>query len=594
MLWKRLAEEAKQTGHHAWIVLRDAVQSFGAAHAPQAAAALAYYTFFSLFPLLLVLVAGMSFLLAGARAQQEAINFIQQALPISQDLVRQNVERVLSLRGPVSIVGLVSLLWSATSVFNTITHHVNRAWEGAEARSFIARRLVALGMVVALFVLLLLSLASTTIINLLPSLEIPIIGESLSIYNTVLWTLGARLVPWLFTLVMFLALYRWVPNTDVHWRAALLGAVVAGVAWELAKSGFAWYVRSGMVEYELVYGSLGAVVALLFWVYLSGLIMLFGAHISATLDRQLRSEPETSSKKHAFVVFNPVAGTGDADEVRNALEHMLSEVGWTYTIHKTRSDEEIAEVVRGALDESYDLFLASGGDGTVSGVAGALVGTDMPVGVVPTGTGNAMARELGLPLDVEQACAIITGDPASRYIDALRVGDRYAFLNLTIGLSAQAILDTDRNEKQSLGILAYLLEGSRNLAEVQPAHFEVIVDDETYDLEATDVVVANSGSIGGLSDFRLDPEIRFDDGHADVCFVRASRTEDVLQLLWDTLRDQQEGDPHLDCVPVYESVEITADRALPVQADGESLGDTSVCVTVVPEAVRFIVPRKEG
>lgn len=270
-----------------WLgAFRDAIQQFGEMRAAQAAAGLAYYTFFSLFPLLLVLVAISGFFLKGDQAYQETINFIQDAIPASQSLIEQNVQRVLELRGRVSLIGLVGLLWAASGAFTILAHNINLAWHTAESRNFLEKRLVALGMVGVIFFLLWLSLLATTLERLLPRLEIPLFG-GVAIYETLLWSTVVQVLPWIFSFLMFFALYRWVPNTDVRWRAALGGAAVAGLGWELAKSGFAWYLSSGLVRYRLVYGSLGTVVALLFWIYLSGMVALFGAHLSAAIDRHL-------------------------------------------------------------------------------------------------------------------------------------------------------------------------------------------------------------------------------------------------------------------------------------------------------------------
>jgi membrane protein len=98
-----------------------------------------------------------------------------------------------------------------------------------------------------------------------------------------LWEVVSRLIPWLFTFLLFFGLYLWVPNVEVERRAALWGAVAAAIAWEVVKNGFVLYLGSGLVKYELVYGSLGAVVALMLWIYLGGWITLFGAHLSAAI-----------------------------------------------------------------------------------------------------------------------------------------------------------------------------------------------------------------------------------------------------------------------------------------------------------------------
>ncbi len=272
-------------------ILRNAFERFGETKATQAAAGLAYYTFFSLFPLLLLLISLTSSVLQGDQAQQRTISFIQEAVPVSQQLLEQNIDRVLDLRGTVGAIGLVSLLWSASSAFTILSQNINRAWTRAEDRNFLQKRLVGLGIIGGIVLLLLLSLAATTLVNLLPQLTTPL--QEIGLNVSYLWGLAARLISWFFTFGMFLALYRWVPNTGVSWRAAAWGAGVAGLGWELAKAGFAWYLRSGLASYELVYGSLGTVVALLFWIFLSGNVALLGAHLSAAVDRAL-GERETA------------------------------------------------------------------------------------------------------------------------------------------------------------------------------------------------------------------------------------------------------------------------------------------------------------
>ncbi len=268
-------------------ILLDTFQRFGEARAAEAAAGMAYYVFFSLFPLMIALISAGSFVLAREQVYQQTVDFIAEAIPVSQPLIEQNVERVLNLRGSVGIVGLAGLVWSASGAFSILARNVNRAWEETEARDFIKSRLLALGMIgVLLIILLLLSLASNTLVELLPRLEASLWGEAL-IYDTFLWSIAAALLPWFFSWLMFLGLYRWMPTTEVDWRAVVIGSLTASLVWEGLSKAFTWYLGSGLVQYELVYGSLGAVIALLFWIYLSSYVTLFGAHLSATVGRHL-------------------------------------------------------------------------------------------------------------------------------------------------------------------------------------------------------------------------------------------------------------------------------------------------------------------
>jgi membrane protein len=286
---KNLREGAREVYHQANKLSRGsldivgrAIQSFGNSRAPQAAASMAYYALFSLFPLLLVLVAVGSFVLEREVVQERLLEYVTTTLPASQQLIKHNVERALELRGPVGIAGLVALLWSATGFFNTLAHNINRAWSDADVRGVLERRLVALGIVGSLAGLLVLSLVSTAALELLPRFRIPVWGDA-SLYEAWVWKILSNLISWSFKFLMFLALYRWVPNTQVKWLAAVWGALMAALGWELITHAFSWYLSSGLANYELVYGSLGAIVALMFWIYLSSWIALFGAHLSAAV-----------------------------------------------------------------------------------------------------------------------------------------------------------------------------------------------------------------------------------------------------------------------------------------------------------------------
>jgi len=267
-------------------ILKRAGQRYGQTRASQAAAGLAYYLFFSLFPLLIVLVAAASYIwdLESELAFQEAVRFIAEIIPVSHSLIADNLQTVLETRGAVTVVGLIGTVWSASSAFTIISRNVNAAWENSERRSFLRQRLVALAMVAALVLLLLLSLASSALTGILSRLET--LSPALRFLGTRLWALATHVVPVVLSFAMFLALYRWVPNKTVSWRAALWGSGVAAVAWEAAKALFSLYLSSGLAGYELVYGSLASVVALLFWIYLSASIALFGAHLTAAIDRE--------------------------------------------------------------------------------------------------------------------------------------------------------------------------------------------------------------------------------------------------------------------------------------------------------------------
>jgi membrane protein len=262
-------------------IVATALRTFSKTRASQAAASLAYYAFFSLFPLLLVLIAGGSYFLNSQKVYQDVMQFVQDAIPVSAQVINENLRQVLNVRGAVGVIGLITLLWSASGFFTNLAYNINLAWPSAPRRNFLEKRLVGFGMIAGLSGLLILSLSLDWITNLIPFLN----QASASASTLGLWRLISDLGSWLTIFLLFLALYRWVPTVKVQWYATFWGAIITSIAWKVATAGFSWYLSSGMSSYSLVYGSLGAIVALLFLIFIVALITLFGAHLSAAIDQ---------------------------------------------------------------------------------------------------------------------------------------------------------------------------------------------------------------------------------------------------------------------------------------------------------------------
>jgi membrane protein len=265
-------------------ILGDAIRHFGEARAGEASASITFYAIFSLFPLLLALIAGGSFVLQIEQVQQRVLGVVNEFFPVAQRLIERNIQGVLEMRGTVSVVALISLVWSGTGVLTILARNIDRAWPEAKPRNFVQSRLMAMGMVSILAALLVISSVSNTILNVLARFSIPV-GGGVAMDETPLWATLLRWVPRSFVFFALMGLYRWMPNTKVKWSEAFWGALVATPVGELATHGFSWYLSSGIVHYKLVYGSLTTVVALMLWIYISVQITLFGAHLSAAVAR---------------------------------------------------------------------------------------------------------------------------------------------------------------------------------------------------------------------------------------------------------------------------------------------------------------------
>lgn len=280
MSLKEIYQEVNHLGGDSLHILKHAIKSFGDKQAPQASAGLAYYTLFSIFPLLLVFVAAGSFFLDREQVFATVTQFVQQALPISRAVINENLHEILEQRGTAGVLSMLTLLWSASGMFTNLAHNINIAWPRASRRNFLQSRLVGLWMILGLIGLIVVSLVLGWITANLPIMNLENASPSDLIILRVISGLGS----WVIIFLVFFLLYHRVPTMRVKWRATFWGALLASLTWKAAAAGFAWYLESSFGQYQLIYGSLGAIVAFLFLIYIISLITLFGAHLSAAIE----------------------------------------------------------------------------------------------------------------------------------------------------------------------------------------------------------------------------------------------------------------------------------------------------------------------
>lgn len=262
------------------LVLRAAIASFGKQGGARGAAGMAYYTLFSFFPLMIVLVSIVSYFVDGTEASSRVTQIVISVIPVSQRFVELNIERLLSVRNSVGILSLVIFLWSGSNAFSMMVHHITKAWPENERRSFFQKRLFGLAMVILIILVLFVLTLSSTLLNVLVRYKDTIPGIEL-LFSSWLWHLGARVLYWVVPFLFFYSLYRIIPMGRVPIKAAGLSAVGITVLWRVASMGFQWYLSSGFARYEVIFGSLSAVIAILLWIYISSLILFFGAHVCA-------------------------------------------------------------------------------------------------------------------------------------------------------------------------------------------------------------------------------------------------------------------------------------------------------------------------
>jgi diacylglycerol kinase (ATP) len=298
---------------------------------------------------------------------------------------------------------------------------------------------------------------------------------------------------------------------------------------------------------------------------------------------------------HVLIVHNPAAGIMNAHFVRRKVEDHFARLGWLHTVYETRLGEAVEPVVRTYLTQGVDVVVAVGGDGTISAAAGGLEESSIPLGIVPTGTWNALARNLHIPGNLDQALNLITSEHTTRSLDLMVARGRYYILNISVGISPTIMNGTPRQSKRRFGVLAYFWSLVFTLFGSRSRLFLIRVDGENYRLRACEIMLVNS-SIFGIGELPTSLDIHPDDGIIHVCVLKTRTLPGILRVAFNILL-RRKNSPHpneLKCIKAYSEIAIHSRKPLLVQGDGDVLGRTPLRVQVKPNAVRVIVPLSRG
>jgi YegS/Rv2252/BmrU family lipid kinase len=287
------------------------------------------------------------------------------------------------------------------------------------------------------------------------------------------------------------------------------------------------------------------------------------------------------------VVINPAAGQDEP--ILNVLNHVFHPAGVQWDISLTHKSGDATRLAADAAASGVDLVAAYGGDGTQMEVANGLLGTGVPQAILPGGTGNAMAHDLGISLKLQEAVDLIVSSNRRRSIDLAGMGDQVFMLRAYAGLSAEDA--ASREEKDKKGQLAYIQAGLKFLREVPEAYYKVTVDGEVIQGEALIIFVLNAGSIGGVMGISLPTigNVDIGDGYLDLYAI--TKKMKALRAVSQHIFRHQESDQDIG---VYhwqgKEIKVESNPRQDVWIDGELGGKTPFTVTAMPQALDIVVP----
>lgn len=298
-------------------------------------------------------------------------------------------------------------------------------------------------------------------------------------------------------------------------------------------------------------------------------------------------------KRSACLIFNPVAGQSDPEQDLLTIETLLApEID--LDIRLTTPEVDAGQLAHEAVERGVHMIIASGGDGTLSATAEALVGTNIPLGVISRGTANAFASALGIPDTIEGACQTIL-EGTTRVVDAAQCNGKPMVLLAGVGFEAEMVEKADRESKNRFGMLAYIMAGVKQLGEFDTFEAKIETDEKVITVTAGAVTVANAAPPTSI--LAQGPAgIIFDDGLLDLTVVAPENRTGAIASAYHLLQSAFRGDAaERDDIGYLRArrIKVTTEPPQKVVLDGEIIGTTPIDVECVPGGLTLLVPVTE-
>jgi diacylglycerol kinase (ATP) len=285
------------------------------------------------------------------------------------------------------------------------------------------------------------------------------------------------------------------------------------------------------------------------------------------------------------VVINPAAGQDQP--ILNGLNDVFHSAGVKWDNTLTHKSGDATRLAAEAAASGVDLVAAYGGDGTQMEVANGLLGTGVPQAILPGGTDNVMAHDLGISLKLQEAADLIVSSNERRSIDLVKTEERVFMLRAFTGLETDE--EVSREEKDKLGQLAYLKASLKFMREIEESDYKATVDGEVIEGKALTCFILNAGSIGGVMGVEIPKvgDVSISDGYLDLFAI--TKGVKPLRAISKHIFQHEGSDAG---VYHWRAKEITleADPVQSVWIDGEYGGKTPITVNAMPQVLEMVVP----
>ena len=292
------------------------------------------------------------------------------------------------------------------------------------------------------------------------------------------------------------------------------------------------------------------------------------------------------------IIINPASGKEES--ILPIINASMKEGDITWEASITHKAGDAIRFAKAAVKEGIDALAVYGGDGTVAEAMSGLIGSEMPLIILPGGSANVMANELGIPKDLKEACALMSQVPLRmKTIDVGQCDKRYCLVGISIGFGAEMVKGADRETKNRIGIYSYFLSAAKALKKTRMADYHLTIDGQQHEVRGLTCFIANTGNLG-FSSISFDKHIDVSDGFLDVVVVRKANLS-LIKLMAITLIKRERPD-NMELVKHWQGKEISVSSSpkQTVQCDGEVLETRSLHIKVIPGAIYVVVPKENG
>ena len=295
----------------------------------------------------------------------------------------------------------------------------------------------------------------------------------------------------------------------------------------------------------------------------------------------------TQLGRRLLVIRNPLSGGGGYKRDLPLIMDALRGLGYHVDERTTQGEGDGIRLARTGVEEGFDLVCAIGGDGTVNETINGLAGTDVPLAIIPTGTVNVLAMELGIPLDPPDAVRLLKAGTVS-WIDLGLAGERYFGLMAGVGMDAAVIASLSPVMKKAFKEAAFAVQGLANYLTKEEPRIRVTCEERS--VEGYFAVFGNASSYGG--GFGITPLADMRDGLLDVCVLKDKSFLSTISYWTAALINAHLKHAQVEYfrTEVAQIVTVEADKEVLVQTDGEMAGRLPLTCSVVPRALRVVVP----